>query len=103
MPELRYNYIRFKLSIRVMFKNFLLIYSTGESKVILPVKWCSNLFIIFYSKKEKKKDLKESVENNAEIIVTFIVENRHKISVVITTRPRALMPVGNSIIVFVIY
>ena len=57
MPELRYNYMRFKLSIRVMFKNFLLIYSTGESKVILPVKQSSNLFIIFYSKKEKKKSL----------------------------------------------
>jgi len=43
----------------------------------------------FFKEKKEKKDFIESVENIAEILVTFLVENRHVRSVVITTRPLA--------------
>ncbi len=40
--------------------------------------------------KKIKEDFKESVENNAEILVTFLDENRHVRTAIVTTRPLAL-------------
>ena len=40
----------------------------------------------YESKKRKKKDFIESVENNAEILVTFLVENRRVKDSTLTSR-----------------
>jgi len=77
--------------------------ATEENPINFPVKLSSNLTLFTVFLKRKKKDFRESVENNAEILDKKSDENRRINASILTTRSYPHQLEKNQIIFFKIF